>query len=181
MNIWRNSLLSFLLLVLLCHTDLALAQRTDIAKLRLDTSLAANARQLAQKSTLIVSAWANSSFKSFPTTQRVGTYKVVHYIQTLQVNEVLKGSSPRLVRLITRGVEPLPDARNPLNNQYPGPLAEGNYVLFLHQLKDTNYYSLTGLWQGVYPLINGKTVSLGKAGFPAYNQLDTNQLKQLVK
>lgn len=181
MNVLGKSVLSFLLVFGLWQSQFAVAQRPDIAKLELDTSLVANAHQLAQRSTLIVSAWANSSFHSYPTDKKVGTYRVVHYIQTLQVNEVLKGASPKLIRLITTGVEPLPDAKDPLNDKYPGPLAEGNYVFFLHQIKGTDYYSLTGLWQGVYPLADGKTMALGKAGFAEYNGLDVEQMKRLVR
>ncbi|MET3289399.1 UNVERIFIED_CONTAM: hypothetical protein ABID98_001969 [Brevibacillus sp. OAP136] len=170
-----------LLLINLLQCQVALAQRPDIAKLELDTTQAANARQLAQKSTLIVSAWANSSFHSFPTGKKIGTYQIVNYIQTLQVNDVIKGASPRLIRLVSVGIEPLPDAKDPLNEKYPGPLAEGNYVFFLHPVKGTSYYSLTGIWQGVYPLFDGKTVSLTKTGFAEYNGLNVEQMKQRVR
>ncbi|MGO0061100.1 hypothetical protein ACTID9_13955 [Brevibacillus fluminis] len=170
-----------LLVISLLQCQVAWAQRPDIAKLQLDTTPAANARQLAQKSTLIVSASANSSFQSFPTGKKIGAYQVVNYIQTLQVNSVIKGASPRLIRLLSVGIEPLPDAKDPLNDKYPGPLAEGNYVFFLHPVRGTGFYSLTGLWQGVYPLLDGKTISLKKTGFAEYDGLNVEQLKQRVR
>lgn len=181
MNVFRKVLLVILLVSVLPASGVAAVQQPEIAKLQIDPTPAANARQLAERSSLVVEVLSDGRYQSFPTSQRIGNRQVVNYVQTLQVKQVLKGSSPSPLQLLSRGVEPLPDARDPLNDSHPGPLAEGDYVIFLHPVQGTHLYSITGLWQGVYPVYDGKTVALGKFGFLEYNQLELKVLKEKIR
>lgn len=156
------------------------AQKLDIGKLQVDKTLTSTARQLAEKSTLIVYVWADSVYQNYPTSQRIGNARLVNYVQTLQVKEVVKGQATRVTRLLTTGVEPLPDAEDPLNDRYPGPLAEGSYVCFLQRVKGSDLYSLTGIWQGVYPVHDGKTIKLNRFGYTEFDQRTIAQLKQQI-
>lgn len=152
-----------------------------IGDLEVDATAAANWGELAKRSELIVVAWADTAQHSFPTRHTIDQVKVVNYTQTLQVKKVLKGAPPRLLSVVSTGVEPMPDASSPLNYKYPGPLGEGNYVLFLQPVKGTSYYSITGLWQGVYPLYQGRTIALEGVGFPELNQLTLTELEQKLR
>lgn len=42
-------------------------------------------------------------------------------------------------------------------------------------------YSIVGLWQGVYPLYDGKTVSLRGQGFPELNQLSIRDVADKIR
>lgn len=178
-------LLSIVVLMMLMstHPSLGSAQphRNEIARLQIDSTPAANAKQLADRSTLIVEVHADRSFRSYPTANRIAARRIVNYVQNMRVKQVFKGSPSQRIRLLTRGLEPLPDASDILNDRYTGPLAEGDYVLFLHKVAGTDLYSLTGLWQGVYPVFEGKTVALNKAGFAEYQDLSLGQLKERLK
>jgi hypothetical protein len=78
--------------------------------------------------------------------------------------------------VLTTGVNPLPEAKSPLNLKYPGPLADGDYVLFLKRVPGTPYYQFTSGMQSVYPLISGRTISLKDIGFQSLDQLTLHQL-----
>ncbi|WP_312116434.1 hypothetical protein [Brevibacillus reuszeri] len=152
-----------------------------IGDLEVDATTVGSWQELAKRSELIVIAWADSAHHSYPTRHTVDDAKLVNYTQTLQIKKALKGSPPRLLNVVSTGVEPLPDASSPLNIKYPGPLGEGNYVLFLQPIKGTSYYSITGLWQGVYPLYQGRTIALEGAGFADLNQLSLAELELKLK
>lgn len=154
---------------------------TDIGSVRIDPTPAQTWRALVKQSELIVVGWIDSADQSVPTGRSIREGKLVNYVQTVHVKQALKGSSQRLLRLVSTGVEPLPDASSPLNRTFPGPLAEGNYVLFLHPVSGTDLYSSTGLWQGVYPMFQGQTIALEGAGFPELNQLTVEQLTKKIK
>lgn len=89
--------------------------------------------------------------------------------------KAVKGTASRLLTVVSTGVEPLPDASSPLNLQYPGPLAEGNYLLFLRKVSGSQMYSTAGLWQGIYPIYQGKTIALSNLGFTELNQLSQEE------
>ncbi|MGG1661082.1 hypothetical protein [Brevibacillus sp. NRS-1366] len=152
-----------------------------IGDLEIDATTTTNWQELVKRSELIVVAWADSAQHSYLTRHTIDEAKLVNYTQTLQVKKVLKGSPPRLLNVVSTGVEPMPDASSPLNYKYPGPLGEGNYVLFLQPVKGTSYYSITGLWQGVYPLYQGRTIALEGVGFPELNQLSLSELEQKIQ
>ncbi|MDF2679644.1 MAG: hypothetical protein K0R47_834 [Brevibacillus sp.] len=154
---------------------------TDIGSVRIDPTPAKTWQDLVKRSELIIVAWIDSANQSVPTRRSLREGKLVNYLQTVHIKQSLKGSSQRLLKLVSTGVEPLPDASSPLNRTYPGPLAEGNYVLFLHPVSGTDLYSVTGLWQGVYPLFQGQTIALEGAGFSDFNQLTVEQLTRKIK
>jgi len=153
----------------------------DIGSVRIDPTPAKTWQDLVKNSELIVVARTDSASQSVATGRAVHGGKLVNYVQTLHFKQVLKGSGNRLARLVSTGVEPLPDASSPLNQTYPGPLAEGDYVLFLHRVAGGELYSAVGLWQGVYPLLYGKTIALEAAGFAELNQLSVEEITRKVK
>ncbi|MFD2371543.1 hypothetical protein ACFSO0_16575 [Brevibacillus sp. GCM10020057] len=174
----RRLLLSFLLLgTLTCPASAA----PDIGSVRIDSTPVRTWQELVKKSELIVVSWVDTASQSAATGRTVSGGKLFNYVQTVQVKQAVKGSAPRLIKLVSTGVEPLPDARSPLNLTYPGPLAEGSYVLFLHRVAGDGLYSTTGIWQGVYPLQQGKTIALEGTGFPELNQLTVEEITRRIK
>ncbi|GAY76060.1 hypothetical protein NBRC111894_1614 [Sporolactobacillus inulinus] len=90
-----------------------------------------NSQQMVQQSDLIVYAHLNQSIKRWNTGKRLPSG--AHFVnaeQLLQIHEVLKGSVQEPVKLLTTGIDPLPQPSDPLNNLYTGPLADGDYLLF---------------------------------------------------
>ncbi|WP_126425272.1 hypothetical protein [Brevibacillus marinus] len=154
--------------------------QVDTGKLVIDQTPAPNIRELVNRANLIVVGWPDVAHETYPTGRRVGEYRLVNYVQRMHIKRVLKGTSPQLLQLLTTGAEPLPAPPDPLNRQYSGPLAEGDYICFLRQVAGTPYYSLVGIWQGVYPIINGRTVALEGTGYPALNQLTVEQFAQQI-
>ncbi|MGN7470568.1 hypothetical protein [Brevibacillus sp. SAFN-007a] len=170
-----------ILTILLCAVILPASAEPNIGHLPVATAPVPSAKELVRQSDLIVLGWMDSAHQSYPTGRSIPQGKIVHYTQTLHVKKVFKGASPRLLTILSSGVEPLPDTSSPLNLTYTGPLAEGNYLVFLRKVKGSSLYSLTGLWQGVYPLYQGKTIALQGAGFADFNQLSWNEIEPKLK
>jgi hypothetical protein len=42
-------------------------------------------------------------------------------------------------------------------------------------------YTIVGGWQGVYPVYEGKTISLKEEGFPELNQLTLRQFEAKIR
>lgn len=164
-----------LCLSLLCTISFPVHAQTDIGRVQVDPSPYSSLAELVKKCDLIVIAWVDSAHRAYPTGRTIPQGKIVNYTQRLQVKKTIKGSSSRLLTVISTGVEPLPDASSPLNLQYPGPLAEGNYLLFLRKVSGSQLYSTAGLWQGVYPIYQGKTIALSNLGFTELNQLSQEE------
>jgi hypothetical protein len=160
----------------------ASAAPTDPGKIPVNTAPAGSDQALVTSSDLIVRGRLDESSSSYPTGRSEGTRKVLHYVQQLRVEETWKGAAPQsVISLLTSGVEPLPDASDPLNKTYTGPLAGGEYVCFLKKTQPAGYYTLTGLWQGLYPLYGGKSVALlANGGFPSFDQLSIRTFKSKV-
>ncbi|MFY0545408.1 hypothetical protein [Brevibacillus sp. H7] len=176
---WKKGFLVLLLLFGACSS--AGAQRTDISGLKVDSTPATNLQDLVRRCDMIVFGWTDSAHQSYPTRERVPEGRKVNYVQSIHVKTALKGTAPRLVDLLSTGVEPLPDPENPLNMTFPGPLAEGDYLLFLQPVKGTSLHSIVGLWQGVYPVYEGKTIALRNAGFSELNDITVSQVQQKLK
>lgn len=176
-------LIRFIWTAVLCLTlaGPAFAAPPDLARLRVDTTPVKNARELVQTVDLIVSGRTDSHFQSAATGVSLRHGKVHNYIQSFRVQRTWKGSAPQVIKLLTTGIEPLPDARDPLNLTYPGPLSEGEYVLFLKKVHGTNFYRLVGVWQGVYPVQGGRTIALRGAGFAELNGLSLDQIAQTLQ
>ena len=113
----------------------------------------------------------------FRTPNTVPHGKLVNTIQRFEIKQSFKGPIAPINLLIT-GVEPLPRPSDPLNIKYPGPLAPGSYILFLQKIIGTNYYQLTGGWQGVYPIVQGRSISLYEMGFHNLDQLTIHEFHQ---
>lgn len=176
-------LIRFIWTAVLCLTlaGPAFAAPPDLARLRVDTTPVKNARELVQTVDLIVSGRTDSHFQSAATGVSLRHGKVHNYVQSFRVQRTWKGSAPQFIKLLTTGIEPLPDARDPLNLTYPGPLSEGEYVLFLKKVHGTNFYRLVGVWQGVYPVQGGRTIALRGAGFAELNGLSLDQIAQTLQ
>ncbi|MGE7274239.1 hypothetical protein ACQKK5_22605 [Brevibacillus panacihumi] len=176
-------LIRFIWTAVLCLTlaGPAFAAPPNLARLHVDTTPVKNVRDLVQTCDLIVSGRTDSHFQSAPTGVSLGHGKVHNYVQSFRVQRTWKGSAPQVIKLLTTGIEPLPDARDPLNLTYPGPLSEGEYVLFLKKVHGTNLYRLVGVWQGVYPVQGGRTIALLGAGFAELNGLSLDQIAQTLQ
>jgi hypothetical protein len=170
---WLKWLVTFAL-VLIPLTG-AQAAKVDIGTIEVDSTPTEHEKDLAGRARLVVYGWTDSAQEEYPTGKQVVSGKLVNYVQTIHVKRALKGTSPRLVKLLTCGIDPLPDPRDPLNNRYPGPLGEGNYILFLKKVSGANLYTLVGIWQGVYPVVDGKSVALKGSGYPLFRQLTVDQ------
>lgn len=168
----------FLTLVILCTFSTPASAEPDLSTLHVDRTPAKNVSELIKHGDLIAFGWIDSAYQSAPTRKIVRQGKVVNYVQKFQINRSFKGSSARSVKLLSTGIEPLPDADDPINLTYPGPLAEGNYLLFLRAVKGTDMYSITGIWQGIYPMPEGRTIALQGVGFAELNGLTLDQIGQ---
>ena len=143
---------------------------------------ASSEKALTQSADLIVEGHLEDGQENYPTGREISGKRIVHYVQRIRVQAVWKGSVASPIKLLTSGVEPLPDAANPLNKTYTGPLEAGDYIFFLRKAGGTDYYTLNGLWQGLYPVYNGKSVALlANGGFAAFDQLSLPQFQGKVK
>ncbi len=143
---------------------------------------AASEKALTQSADLIVEGHLEDGQENYPTGREISGKRIVHYVQRIRVQAVWKGSAASPIKLLTSGVEPLPDAANPLNKTYTGPLETGDYIFFLRKAGGTDYYTLNGIWQGLYPVYNGKSVALlANGGFAAFDQLSLPQFHDKVK
>lgn len=176
---WLKMLLTSLLV--LAPMMGAHAAKVDIGSLRVDTTPTQHERDLINRSSLIVYGWTDSAHQKYPTGTQVPSGALVNFVQTIHVKQVLKGTSSQLIDLLTTGIEPVPDPNDPLNNRYPGPLAEGNYICFLKGVPGTELYSVVGVWQGVYPIVNGKTVALQGAGYSTLHHLSVQEMARQIK
>lgn len=164
-----------LCLSLLCSFSFPVHAQTDIGRVQVDSSSFSSLAELVKKCDLIVIGRVDSTHRAYPTGRTLPQGKIVNYTQRLQVKKAVKGTASRLLTVVSTGVEPLPDASSPLNLQYPGPLAEGNYLLFLRKVSGSQLYSTAGLWQGIYPIYQGKTIALSNLGFTELNQLSQEE------
>ncbi|MBG9945469.1 hypothetical protein ABE237_19460 [Brevibacillus formosus] len=167
-------------LSILCAFSFPVHAQTDIGRVQVDPSPYSSLKELVKKCDLIVIGRIDSNHRAYPTGRTIPQGKIVNYTQSLHVTTAIKGSSSRRLTVISTGVEPLPDASSPLNLQYPGPLAEGNYLLFLRKVSGSQLYSTAGLWQGVYPISQGKTIALTNLGFSELNQLSQEEVVRKI-
>ncbi|MGC5324737.1 hypothetical protein [Brevibacillus sp. SYSU BS000544] len=179
----KKIMITFLLAVLCVsvQTPIVDATRKDYASLKIDTSAVSNEKQLVKRSQLIVYGRPDTAYEEYPTNTKVPGGKVVNFLQKIHVLQTMKGTTPQLITLLTEGIEPLPDRSSHLNKRYPGPLAEGEYICFLQRIAGTDLYSLVGIWQGVYPVFDGKTIALKEMGFASFNNLTIDAIKKQVQ
>jgi hypothetical protein len=156
-----------------------------IASLLLDLSRAGSLPALLQRSPLIVRAHTSGGAPAaHPTRHTVaGGRNIVNYVQRLHVLETLKGTPPAELRIALPGIVPLPLATDPLNEIYPGPLADDvAFVLFLQPTGLPGLYTTVGGWQGIYPFgDDGRTIALAGAGFPQLGGLTPPELRARLR
>ncbi|WP_421617797.1 hypothetical protein ACAF76_010065 [Brevibacillus sp. TJ4] len=153
---------------------------TDPARVQIDSTSAASLRGLIQRSDAIAIGTIGSQIRSYPTGRTIREGKIVNYTQSFHIRTLIKGRIGSSVTLISTGIDPLPGRESPLNQTYPGPLTGGDYLLFLQNVKGTDFYSITGLWQGVYPIVEGRTVTL-EVGFRELHHLSPRQAEQKLR
>lgn len=168
-------------MLLFCTTMFTVYAEIDLSTFIVHTAPVKNSKTMVQQSDLIILGWPESAEKKFPTNKTIDHFQIVNYVQTIHTQKVLKGNAGSLVNIVTAGAEPLPPTSNPINKLYPGPLAKENYILFLKKIPQSEYYTIMGGWQGIYPLFEGKTISLEGLGFKEFNGLTVDQLEQKTK
>lgn len=158
------------------------AAPADPARIPVNLAQVPGPEELVRSSDLILHGYLAGRTQSHPTGELIAGRQVVHYVQHLTVKEAWKGSpAGGPVPLLTSGVEPLPAASDPLNRTYTGPLEEGEYVCFLRRAGSSGMYSLTGIWQGLYPVFEGKSIALlDNGGFPSFDGLALPEMKSKV-
>lgn len=132
-------------------------------------------RELISKSDVIAFGALKPAYETIQLNQMIGQSRMINTKQLFSLSKVWKGPGKRAVIFLSTGLDPLPEAKSPLNLQYPGELANGNYIFFLKRLSGTPYYQLTTGMQSVYPVFNGKSISLKGTGF---SELDGLTLKE---
>ncbi|MEB3101545.1 hypothetical protein [Ferviditalea candida] len=146
-----------------------------IIQVRPETSLEA----LVRHSTIIAYGKLGSPIREVSTNTKIDRYKLVNYIQPLDVLKMIKGQPHRRIEVLSTGLDPLPLPTNPLNDKYPGALADGEYICFLKAVPGTRFMQIVGGWQGVYPMLDGKTIALDQ-GFPELNDLTISQFQKNI-
>lgn len=153
----------------------------NLSKLRLTHSKVASQQDLIRAADLIVFGRFGSRTASCPTGVSTGSGQLVNYVQPLRVLQTIKGPHTlSSIPVLTDGIEPLPKPSDPLNLIYTGPLAEGEYVVFLRKAAGSNMYSLVGQWQGIYPVQDGKLIALHEGGFQHFMGLTVPNVKKMV-
>ncbi|MBA9026319.1 hypothetical protein [Peribacillus huizhouensis] len=178
MNLWSKLLICTCLLFTF---HLPVQANNTIPKQVVNIKGNSNLKELVTGSTLIVYGWLNTSHQEQPLDQSVQSGKLVNFVQRFHVQKYLKGSSSQIISVLSTGIDPLPEPSDPNNKVFPGPMSEGRYVAFLKPVPGTKYYTIVGGWQGVYPVHEGKTVSLEGEGFPELNQLTIKQFERKIK
>ena len=146
-----------------------------------DTKRVASDSQLVHAADLIVYGRYDTAMQVIRTNRKVRSGKLVNYIQHFHVRHAFKGSTGPIIRIVSTGVEPLPQPGKPIHKTYPGPVAEGAYLIFLKKINGRDLYRLIGGWQGLYPVENGKLVALQDAGFPVLQGMPIEQVKAYIE
>ncbi len=170
-----------LTVILAAPADAQVSQEVNIRKIIVKSEPVSSEASLIGSADRIAYGWFDSADRELDTGQKVKSGKLVNFTQTFHVERSLKGESSRLIRVLSTGIEPLPAAKDPLNNIYPGPIVEGTYVCFLKKLPRQDVYTIIGGWQGVYPVHDGKTIALEGAGFPQLGGLTLDQVAARVR
>jgi hypothetical protein len=179
MKIWSKFLICICFLFTF-HLSVE-AHNITILKQVVNIKRAANIKDLVSGSTFIAYGWFDTSHQKQMLEKSVQDGQLVNFVQSFHIDKYLKGTGDKIITVLSTGIEPLPDPLNPINKVYPGPMAEGRYVCFLKPVPGTEFYTIVGGWQGVYPVREGKTISLEEEGFPELNQLTLRQLEAKIK
>lgn len=156
------------------------AERINIGDIKVNATKVNNVRELVKQSALIVYGTFDLETQKYPTKDKVAQGKLVNYVQSFKVSRSLKGSAPATVQILTTGVEPYPKPSDPINKLYSGPFEAGEYILFLRSISNTSFYSIVGIWQGVYPVLGAGSIALEGTGFPELNGLSVEQFAKKI-
>lgn len=169
-----------LLLILIClffPIRITSAQPSDMNQI-IKSEPPAFSKQMIQISDLIVYAHLDEHVTKWDTGRRLASgAKLINAAQHLHIRQTLKGRSPVNPLLVTTGVDPLPPPQDPLNNVYTGPLADGDYILFLKSFHDAQHFILNGGFTAVYPVVSGKMIALDQ-GFKEFDGLTLSDLSK---
>ncbi|GGL48096.1 hypothetical protein [Sporolactobacillus putidus] len=133
-------------------------------------------RSLVATSDLIVYAHLDVRINKWETGRTLPpNRRLVNSRQEIHILNTYRGTAPSPAYLLTTGVEPLPRPDDPMNALYTGPLADGDYVLFLKEYGDKRYYTLNGGFSAVYPVYGGKIIAL----YEGFKELDGQSLEEL--
>lgn len=168
-------LLPFLLILFSQHAN---ASHLNLTKQLFKSEQNPTVKRLIQTSDLVIYGSSNATYTKYDTNKWKDGKHLYNYVQPISVNKAYKGHAENQVNVVTTGVEPLPKRDDPINKLFPGPLADGNYIIFLKQIKNTEFYQLNGGWQGMYPYINGQLISLEQAGFNIFHGLTLSQFQK---
>ncbi|MFT8871188.1 MAG: hypothetical protein ABF868_02735 [Sporolactobacillus sp.] len=136
-----------------------------------------SAEELKHTADTIVIAHVNEDERSWSTGKRTDSgHRLMNARQTLRISSTLKGRALSTACLLTTGVQPLPPPHSSLNLLYTGPLAEGDYALFLKKYGIGCDFLLNGGFSAVYPLYDGKTIALDQ-GFSEFGSKTPAELK----
>ncbi|PTQ54722.1 MAG: hypothetical protein HSCHL_2313 [Hydrogenibacillus schlegelii] len=132
--------------------------------------------EVSLKALVASSAWAvHASMGAVvdrrPTGEEKDGRKVVRFWQAFRPRRTILGRGRAPWLIVEAGLEPPPPVDDPLNAAYPGPYAEGDYVLFLRSDPAAGGWRLVGGWQGLYPVIGGRLVALEGYGTPELHGL----------
>ncbi|MCL1632598.1 hypothetical protein M3N64_11785 [Sporolactobacillus sp. CPB3-1] len=170
--------MSTLLFFILLLTD------TSVSKAAVDQLIksepAESGTAIIQKADLIVHARLDEHINRWDTGQRLPSG--AHFVnaeQEIHVQQILKGHTAIPMNLLTTGIEPLPAPSDSLNKQYTGPLADGEYVLFLTRYSSSGLFILSNGFSSVYPLYLGKTIAL-EDGFHEFSGKTIPELKRML-
>ncbi|RYM06349.1 hypothetical protein EWH99_03215 [Sporolactobacillus sp. THM7-7] len=147
----------------------------------LRTQTVPDSETLIESSDLIVLAHLDASIHTWSTGRSISpNIRLVNARQTLHIRQILKGAPPSPTYLLTTGALPLPKPDDPLNRLYTGPLADGDYILFLKAFPSQPYYTLNGGFSAVYPMYGGRVMAL-REGFDAFHQKTVEEMKAIIQ
>lgn len=158
----------------------AAAAAAPLPNTEVDSPKRPSLEELVRTSTLAAYGRFDTAHQSKVLRKQVNDRTLVNYSQNFHVYRYIKGSGPMVLEVLSTGVEPMPDAESPLNLTYPGPMAEGMYIVFFYD-GESPFYLINGRWQGVYPMRDGKSIALQGAGFQELNGLTLDQFHAKVK
>ncbi|MBE3596204.1 MAG: hypothetical protein IMW86_04070 [Hydrogenibacillus sp.] len=116
-----------------------------------------------------------------PTGQMIGRRRLYRYRQVLTSRRRISGRMDGARVLVTEGLEPSPPVDDPQSARYPGPYAEGEYILFLRYDAAHRGYRLVGEWHGVYPVIGGRLIALVGYGVQALSGLTVDEATAAIR
>lgn len=140
-----------------------------------------DSRTLIKSSPLVLLGQFKNAKQTIKTNYVVGNGRIYNYLQAFTVDKVYKGPQAPQVNVLTSGVVPLPEPEDPLNVLYTGSIAEGNYLVFLKKVPQTDDYQLNGGWQGLYPIVNGRIISLFGEGKPELDNLKITDIERVIQ